>query len=239
MAVQYTYRQLYSEALDFVGLRLEDISSDADMMAKAKAWPNRALDDLSRYYLWPWLRLTVDVPLAAGASTVNLPADFEAIADDDVPILVGIASSWLRPVSRTDLRKRSTLGQSGQPSDYRVTYNGPQPVMVLDVAAGVAYTVRLTYIRSIAPMQFDADRPAVPAAMHDLVRLGTLAIAEEEQDRVPQGRMRPAYEQGKQLARLRSVAGNPNDIRPLQPWGPANGDLSIHAGEGKVTIEES
>lgn len=219
MATRYTYQELYTAALRMLALNLETLGEgeETEVLEQAKQWPNQALDDLVRYHRWPWLYLSADLPLAEGAATVTLPSDFDAMAPDTVPVLVSEQGRCLRPADRAALQLEATYAGSQLPERFAIDYAGSSYRLVLGRPADRGYTIRLAYLRTIPAMVADGDYAAIPPAMHDILRLGTLAIAEEDYNGVPAGRYRPAYEAAKQAARTRGNL-NPNDVRPPRAW---------------------
>lgn len=113
---------------------------------------NAAIDAIESEHRWPWNQVTATAPLAAGATSISLPADWEATR------ALFIGDEELEEVAISDLLAWGT-DHTGQPQVWA------QDVDAVRVrpAPQEEVTVTHVYYRTTTPLSADTDTTAMPA----------------------------------------------------------------------------
>jgi len=166
-----------------------------DLYTRAKAWVNMAMQEFADYGPWYFLKKSFqEVTLSEDAYTADLPVDVHRLLTDaayeDYSVL-------FQPTSLQSIQQlRAVDGTtSGTPRVVGLSWNSStsRHQLVVWPPADEEKTLIVAYTRKLPQLVEATDEPAIPSEYHRIIRLGALAIAEEEGERNWNGGARERY----------------------------------------------
>jgi hypothetical protein len=177
-----TVQDILSPILRRLGYEQADVDADAALRYDLIECVNAALQTLVAYGDWEFLFPRETIITIANVETVDLPADFAAMAPADNPYFSPSTAGMLRAAAGDEMSSlRLSGGAAGRPVRYQPMWSAVARLWQLSLwpIPNAAYSIVIPYVRKIAPLTELDQSPPIPDELHQTLRTGTMAEAED------------------------------------------------------------